>query len=888
MLRPRTSRKDQHTKGENIFEISQMLYAKTSRTDSGEIVPGLTVFQHCYIVGMVALKLSKRFLPYIPVKLTPEQCGFVAALHDIGKINPAFQTKIIKALSRPDAVSQKLPRILELVDPSMEKNWGYHYGVSQITLEAINCPRYVPYIAGQHHGYTPAPVQLSADAEVLGGPLWQKERLKTVKSLKEAFGIEEWPDIDSPETARFLAGLTTVADWIGSGEDFDGFASNFSINDIGALAEHAIDKAGFINPRVITGLNFEDIFKDSSGKGLSPYEVQQKFIDVATSSGVHVLEAPMGSGKTEAALYAAYRLMEVGKARGIYFALPTRLTSNKIYDRFNSFIQRILKKHQTSIQRALLLHGLSWLERTELGIEGEPGGSWFDTRKRGLLAPFGVGTLDQALMAVMNVRHGFVRAFGLSGKVVILDEVHSYDSYTGAIIDALIPLLRNLGCTVFILSATLTRERRAEVIGTEIESNAFPLVSSSSIPGECKEYPIAPPQELERKISLTFRMERKELLEMAIERAQSGFQVLWIENTVPEAQSIYYDFAARCKQIGVECGLLHSRFTLEDRKHNEEKWVSLYGKSGINERSLSGRVLIGTQVLEQSLDIDADLLITSFCPTDMLFQRLGRLWRHTNTPRPSNSVPEAWVITPPYETAIEDPLKAFGPTALVYAPYVLCRSLEVWCGRKEVALPDDVRPLLDATYTKRHEKGAMAKWLHELENGTRFRKGRKELRQLARFTLSRDAMTLPESKAQTRYGEEPGCDVLLLRDIRLNAEKDITEVTLLNEKFIELPLHKSKLSREGWRRLSVSLMKQTVNVRLKDAPLPLKRSFLKRLGLDNCLFIGSPEDDEALLRLAIVDETGQLHGIQGAKLHNTKDIFYRPDTGYRVVKRQKR
>jgi CRISPR-associated endonuclease/helicase Cas3 len=139
----------------------------------------------------------------------------------------------------------------------------------------------------------------------------------------------------------------------------------------------------------------------------------------------------MGLGKTEAALYAAYQLLAKQKATGIYFALPTQLTSNKIHERVNAFLAKIL--HTTnSNQNALLLHSNAWLKR-ELAVEGNPNGSWFEESKRGILAPFAVGTIDQALMAVMNIKHGFVRAFGLAGKVVILDEVHSYDTYTGTL-----------------------------------------------------------------------------------------------------------------------------------------------------------------------------------------------------------------------------------------------------------------------------------------------------------------------------------------------------------------------------------------------------------------------------------------------------------------------
>ena len=167
----------------------------------------------------------------------------------------------------------------------------------------------------------------------------------------------------------------------------------------------ALDHAGFLPLSLQTGLSFEALF------GFSPREVQQAFIDQVSGPGVYILEAPMGMGKTEAALYAAYRMLEQGKAGGIYFALPTQLTSNKIHDRVNAFLSRILL--QDSLQAPLLLHGKAWLKtfsEQEMGEDAAPGKPWFQSGKRGLLAPFAVGTIDQALMAVIRVRHSAVRA----------------------------------------------------------------------------------------------------------------------------------------------------------------------------------------------------------------------------------------------------------------------------------------------------------------------------------------------------------------------------------------------------------------------------------------------------------------------------------------------
>jgi CRISPR-associated endonuclease/helicase Cas3 len=134
----------------------------------------------------------------------------------------------------------------------------------------------------------------------------------------------------------------------------------------------------------------------------------------------------MGCGKTEAALAAAYQLIAAGKAAGLYFALPTQVTSNRIHLRVQPFVERI-SLHPAEVR---LAHGASWLAETKPPVELRPassdidalehvraGRSWFAFAKRALLAPFGVGTIDQALLGIVAAKHFFVRQFGLAGKV---------------------------------------------------------------------------------------------------------------------------------------------------------------------------------------------------------------------------------------------------------------------------------------------------------------------------------------------------------------------------------------------------------------------------------------------------------------------------------------
>ena len=837
--------------------------AKSFLRSDGTKAAGRNVYEHSLIVGKVAAALLARLPARLVFSLFPKGAPLVAAAHDVGKISPCFYNKIVRSFRSP------LPGF----NPEWESQWGYHAGVSQAAAIAIGAPENIARILGQHHGFPPPGGLLASDGKV-GGELWQAERARLLEDLKAEFALD-WPADLSFGQCLALAGLTTVADWIGSSEAFEDPAHGWQ-NKI----EGALNDAGFVPAQVRCGLSFSEIFK------FDPRPAQRTFIEQIDSEGVYVLEAPMGLGKTEAALYAAYRMLEQGLAHGIYFALPTQLTSNKLFERFSKFLEAILTEDSLH-RKALLLHGHAYLIDTEMGEEGRPGGSWFSSKKRGLLAPFAVGTLDQALMAAMNVKHGFVRAFGLAGKVVILDEVHTYDAYTGTLLDALVDLLRQLHCTVIVLSATLNHARREELLNLkkeqQLHSRDYPLMTAHT--QVVKE--IALPSTGHQRVTIGQTYDEKTALEEALRRAEAGQQVLWIENTVAEAQERYLDIASRAREIGLDCGLLHSRFTSEHREHNENQWVNCFGKEGWSTRGERGRLLVGTQVLEQSLDIDADFLVSRFAPTDMLLQRLGRLWRHHETPRPPGACPEAWLIVPELDAAIDSPLKFFGKSAYVYSPYVLCRSLEVWQQYESVGLPADIRTLIEATYADREEQGKMQRWLDELERGTTHppRKGRETLRQFARIALATLGATLPEEKAETRYSEQESEDVLLLRAYSADKDKKETRLTLLSGEQIILPWELHRLGKKAWRQLAVQLMRQQVRVSSIHAPDALPRQWLKNQGFGHCFYLGNPAFDESLLRIACVDpENDKLVCLQGEKQANEKcQLSYRDDTGYCVV-----
>lgn len=709
--------------------------------NNGQILPGRNILDHTQIVGRVAEELVNRFPEHLK-PFFPKQAGFISALHDIGKISPTFQLRLFSAINQKTKDIEDKLQQLDFCKGYDEKDWGGHAGLGRHFLETKFNVSVLADIVGMHHGGIKKSWEKPSKT---GGEEWNSERNNFIYALEKIFNTK----ISECECTEFqksiMAGLTTVADWIGSGDFFKD--PNIFVSD--SLIKQAVDLAGFIQPKPIKNLSFENIFS------FNPKDIQKTFYEKVTDPGLYVLEAPMGLGKTEAALYGAYKRItsEKSPATGIYFALPTQLTSNMIHERVQSFL-KIIQPNQTPT----LIHSNDWVwlaQNLLMGEEGAPGGSWFSGKKR-ILSPYAVGTIDQAILSVMNVKHYFVRLFGLIGKVVILDEVHSYDMYTGTIMEELVNALLQLNCTVIVLSATLTSKRKAALFNTENLNDNYPSISwKKQEEDKPSEFNVISPNV--DNVFVEYSSNDHKQIEEAIFCAKNGQQVLWIENTVREAQEIYGYISAFVHECGIETGLLHSRFTALDRYQKEKVWVNTLGKSGAKKRNDHGRILVGTQVLEQSLDIDADFLVTRLCPIDFFFQRIGRLWRHKDFLRPQGAVRKVCLLAPTKEDFERAYSKSFGSSSRVYSPYILYRTLETleFGNRKTIVLPTDIRGMIELTYSEKKED----KKLSELKK--RLKEKEINLRIEANYALS-EGKVLSDENVLTRYISQPKTDVLLV------------------------------------------------------------------------------------------------------------------------------
>ena len=789
---------------------SAIFWAKTTKDG----LPGISVRDHCLNVGCVAEALIDA-LPAAVRMLLPPGAATLAALHDVGKITLGFQAKCPQWL-KGDGLPKFSPGEVAL-------SVSDHALVSQVFLQrALNPVGCLWAVAvGAHHGRPKgrnARIPASMLEAVAG---WaEAHRGKLAQELSTQFGALP----DAPPDPRFtphysdlwlLAGLITVADWIGSNETW--FPPDRGLPFVAARQQAlaALAQIGWPGGR-LKATDFAAAFASDVSNGFTPNAVQQAVATAGCTAGVLIVEGPMGCGKTEAALFAAQQLIASGSNHGIYFALPTQVTSNRIHKRIGAFLCNTLAADAP----LRLAHGNAWLEddfdlRLRPVFDGPSGAdgdhpnesvrearSWFSSAKQALLATYGVGTIDQALQGVVAVKHFFVRRFALAGKVVILDEVHSYDVYTGTLITALIRELVNLRCSVIILSATLTAARRRELlvaagINESDAPTAYPLIT---VGGEAQCRHITP--EWQSRPPVTLRVAsipEGETLSELIRRAESGQHVLWIRNTVIEVQESFREVCGTVREGSIRIGLLHSRFLFQRRAELEDDWLELLGKNRPAEGP--GTILIATQVAEQSVDIDLDFIVSDLAPTDMLLQRLGRLWRHER-PKRATAAPEFWVRLPESPEAADaaELKKSLGRSARVYAPYVLLRTMRVWQTRTEINLPADIRPLLEATYTDPDQSERVA-W-RELQADLEREKQELALNAEAATRVLGNPMLADQEEVLTRRKGPPTTPVVLLRSIT-GGLNGLTTLIALDGSRIEISEHE-------WRRADARFLHQSI------------------------------------------------------------------------------
>lgn len=636
-------------------------------------------------------------------------------LHDFGKAIPGFQSKWPDGKQRAQSAGLMFNPRSSLVTDHAEATTG----LLKNFLQSRSGPEtswilHVLQAISAHHGYNLGRKNFSIPGE---DKTWGAARQVLFEAYWTVLSPQGSPSAGELTTVavEWLAGLTSVADWIGSnvewfplGERHDSLTEHFTCaKALSAAALRSIGWTGFHpllkNQFASTDALIERIVqRPTQVRTARPLQqAADGLLSSAAGPALLLVEAPMGEGKTELAFLAHLRLQAANGHRGLYVALPTQATGNALFGRARTFLQAFAGDQSLDMQ---LVHGGTALNDQVLqlrSIFGTPGeqissSAWFSQRRRPLLSPYGVGTIDQALFAVLNVKHHFVRLWGLGNRVVVLDEVHAYDTYTTGLIEALLRWLKALGSSVVLMSATLPRARRDALLqawGTapqQIPELPYPrmvLSDDSGVAGASFAARPLPPIEL-TGIDETL----ESLAACALSRLAGGGCGAVIVNTVKRAQTLYQLLK---DSLGTEAELLlfHARFPADQRSQIEQAVLAKFGQHG--ERPAKA-LLIATQVAEQSLDIDFDFMLTDLAPVDLILQRAGRLHRHEQRVRPAaHAMPRLFVAG-----LHPDRLPDLKQTdwQYVYDPYILGRTWALLSGESILTLPEDIDRLVQAVY----------------------------------------------------------------------------------------------------------------------------------------------------------------------------------------------
>lgn len=600
--------------------------------------------------------LRRRFSPHLP------WLRFFIALHDFGKLSVRFQVKsreAIRALSNYEALSASVldeeGRLPYAHGPAgfdwLARELGAISGMEEHGDADTQWARWSPWMAAVagHHGricdrsipgrFREIPSDRTARSEWL-------QLAEQIFLLPAGLSLRDDPPPLSHEMRAFVAGFCAICDWLGSNEAFTYCIE--PTDDLQAYldSQYATAKRVLRDSGVVRAALSEGGIATALGDGRTPRQIQRYVDGLPLAPGLVLIEAPTGSGKTEAAIGLAARQLAARLVDSIVFALPTQATANAMLPRLSAIAPRLFPGCDVNI---VLAHGRSAFNVDAIRLrrtvqEDEEAAvhqaEWLSqSRKRVFLGQIGVCTVDQVLLSVLPVRHHFVRSFSLGRSVLIVDEVHAYDAYMYGLLESVLQQQRAAGGSAILLSATLPWHQRQQLVrawspdAAIVPENEYPLLTQVV---DTRMIATAP-EPADRPQARIVCIEAARMpavfpddafLAKVCDAAARGARIAVIVNLVADAQRI----ARRLRDQGARpVDLFHSRFRFRDRMQREAEVLEHYG-AGAPRRG--GRILVATQVVEQSLDLDFDWMVTQLCPADLLFQRLGRLHRHAGVRRP--------------------------------------------------------------------------------------------------------------------------------------------------------------------------------------------------------------------------------------------------------------
>lgn len=731
------------------------LYWGKAKKDESESADYHLLPYHCLdvaAVGSILLRHDQLLLSkftdalQLPEEIVHDLILWFLAMHDVGKFSIRFQhlkPKILLKLqgktgTGPYSVRHDDMALIlvekDLLLRSHERNW-FKFEDSGFFKDWKDLWRPWFHAVSGHHGVPPR----RGTTDIIFEKLFDPEDRAAAMAFGEAcstffFGelsTETMPSfsdelLDSfTRTSWLMAGLVVLSDWLGSNTDyFPECSENMPLDEYWnqyALprAEKALKESGMMPSTISQKTGMDALFPDlTSPTGLQEVASSCSYDRVPN---LFILEEMTGAGKTEAALVLAHRLLKSGVAEGIFIGLPTMATADAMYERLGKAYHRLFADGE--IPSLVLAHSarhLSDMFRQSIGPapdnalmqygDGElPASVWCaswlsDSRKKALLASIGVGTIDQALMSILPFRHQSLRLLGLARSILIVDEVHAYDSYMHTLLCRLLTFHAAFGGSAILLSATLPMHQRKELIASfykgigfstvPLRETAYPLLTAASVSGLI-ETPIPSDNRSRKNVKVDLTDLHHEVMDRILNVINQGQCACWIRNTVDDAILAFQQFAGLLGEENVM--LFHARFAMGDRLTIEQEVLRKFGKNG-NSDDRRGKLLIATQVVEQSLDLDFDFMASDLAPIDLLIQRAGRLHRHQ---RGDRGTPSLLVLAPRMTDTPDEGWYAqmFRGGAYVYPKHgqlwLTARFLEE---RGEIVLPDDARHCIESVF----------------------------------------------------------------------------------------------------------------------------------------------------------------------------------------------
>lgn len=702
---------------------------------------------------------------------------FAAGMHDIGKCNPEWQVNTLKI--HPEHESLKDLIIPETINKDLNKwrhdiNSGVFFA-NNSRIKNTGFKKLLTEISASHHGDFNVSKEVLKHSKYSIDLKWVETQQKIEEKIIEVLELENIIDYelkinndnDSVRSKILITGIVVLADWLASRGDFIVQTENQNSykeyrNNTRKIANKHMNLLGLNKPLWKKEITWESMFPQIS----TPNDFQKSFIEqqeTFKTNGLTLISAPMGIGKTETALYLASINGSHTNNSGFWLTLPTQATANAIFERSTEVIEKIYSNKENSVA---LLHSNSKLNEAMEKITKknkrvfaedvinykenmddfdessavELENSFYNAsnlfiseflveQKTGGMSSAVISTVDQAINSVTPLKHNMLRWLSITGKTIILDEVHDFDSYTFNLIEKFLEWAGYFNLNIILMSASLSEKSQKKLVkayaGNRNTENVIPNgginspswvhiknYNNESINKNVSNY-IKPQEYNEYTINMMETDSPTDEIEKIIKNNKNA-NTLVVSHTVNQAISFYRKIK---ENYDGEVILLHSRMTENEKQKILKNILSYSGKPGVS-KERKPHILISTQLVQQSMDIDYDLIISIMSPLPELLQRIGRVYRHDQGDRRAQEYinnPQVYLlidktfmhILKNRDFTIEDTYKLNKASSVPYSEWEILITLftidEYTKNEKKKNIKKDIAKIFDLYYQKEND-----------------------------------------------------------------------------------------------------------------------------------------------------------------------------------------